>query len=234
MSFMKTLINVGIGFAAAKGIDKYSKMGGMAGMKQMMAGSGGSAGMTDQLGAMAEKMGVPGGSKAIQDMMGKFGLSSGSQTDMAGLGGLMSGMGGAVAATGGTMADVFASVTDGTAAGQAAEDNAKLMIRAMIQAAKADGQIDAEEQARIMEHLQEADPEEIAFVKEQLAAPLDPMALAQDATEQSKAQVYSMSLMAITVDNQAEVQYLDALAKALGLTDETRASIHHQMGINGA
>lgn len=34
------------------------------------------------------------------------------------------------------------------------------MIRAMIQAAKADGEIDAEEQARILEHLKDADPEE--------------------------------------------------------------------------
>lgn len=41
-----------------------------------------------------------------------------------------------------------------------------------------------------------------------------------------------MSLMAITVDNQAEVRYLDALATALRLDDTTRAQIHRQMGVN--
>lgn len=229
MSFMRTLITVGVGFAAAKGIDKYKKMGGMAGLQGMMNQPGGAA---DQMGAMADRFGIPGGANAMKDMMGKIGLGSDNQAGMAGMGGMMNAMGGAAAATGGSMADMFASFNAGTPYGQAAEDNAKLMIRAMIQAAKADGEIDPQEQAAIMEHLTDATPDEIEFVKEQLAAPLDPMALAQDATEQNKAQIYSMSLMAITVDNQAEVQYLNALATALGLSDDTRNQIHVQMGVN--
>ncbi|MEM8556045.1 MAG: DUF533 domain-containing protein [Pseudomonadota bacterium] len=229
MSFMRTLITVGAGFAAAKGIQKYQQMGGMAGVKSAMNKPGG---MADQMGAMADKYGVPGGSQGMKDMMGKFGLGADNPANMAGMGGMMNAMGGAAVATGGSMADLFSSFTEGTAFGDAAEANAKLMIKAMIMAAKADGEIDAEEQAAIMAHLNENDPEEIEFVREQLAAPLDPTALAQEATEQTKAQVYSMSLMAITVDNMAEVQYLDALAAALGLTDETREQIHTQMGIN--
>lgn len=229
MSFMKTLINVGIGFAAAKGMEKYSKMGGMAGMKAKMGQSGASS---DPMKMMSDMMGGGAGGQAIKDMMGKFGIPSNSQSGMAGLSGLMSAFQGAAATGGGSMADMFSSLTEGTAAGQIAEDNAKLMIRAMIMAAKADGEIDAEEQATIMGHLKDADPEEIAFVKEQLAAPLDPMALARDANEQTRAQVYATSLMAITVDNHAEVKYLDALASALRLDDTTRAQIHRQMGVN--
>lgn len=229
MSFMRTLITVGVGFAAAKGMDKYKKMGGMAGLQDMMNQPGGAA---DQMSAMASKFGIPGGTNAMKDMMSNLGLGESNQAGMAGLGGMMNAMGGAAAATGGSMADMFASFNAGTPIGQAAEDNAKLMIRAMIQAAKADGEIDPEEQAAIMDHLSDATPEEVAFVKEQLAAPLDPMALARDASEQNKAQIYSMSLMAITVDNRAEVQYLDALASALGLTQETRDQIHLQMGVN--
>lgn len=231
MSFMKTLINVGIGFAAAKGIEKYSKMGGMSGLQQMMGQSGGGA---NPMQAMTDMMSSSTGGQAIKDMMGKFGIPADSGAGMAGLGGLMASFQGAAATAGGTMTDVFSALTDGTAAGQIAEDNAKLMIRAMIMAAKADGEIDAEEQATILEHLKDADAEEVAFVKEQLAAPLDPMSLAKDASDQTRAQVYATSLMAITVDNQAEVKYLDVLATALGLDDDTRTQIHRQMGVSPA
>ena len=228
MSFVKTLMSVGLGFAAAKGLSKYQDMGGMAGMKTMMERSGGDFGT--QIGAMAEKMGWPGGAKAVQDTMARFGLGGQSTAaELAGMGGVLNGM---AASTGGAAADMFAAMTQGTPAGQLAEDNAKLMIRAMIQAAKADGEIDAAEQARILDHLKDATPDETAYVKEQLSAPLDPLALARDANEQSRAQVYAMSLMAITVDSKAETQYLDTLAAALALDAETRAAIHARMGVN--
>ena len=35
MSFMRTLATVAVGFAAAKGVQKYTQMGGMAGMQGM-------------------------------------------------------------------------------------------------------------------------------------------------------------------------------------------------------
>ena len=60
MSFMKTLASVAVGFAAAKGLEKYQKMGGMAGLQDMMQGAGGGLGM-DQIGKMAEQFGLPGG-----------------------------------------------------------------------------------------------------------------------------------------------------------------------------
>ncbi|WP_138464727.1 DUF533 domain-containing protein [Poseidonocella sp. HB161398] len=231
MSFMKTLVSVGIGFAAAKGLSKYQNMGGMDGLRRTMEKSGGD--MTAQMASMAEKMGLPGGGKAVEDMMSRFGIGARKDpAELAGLGGMMNAMGGMAAATGGTAAEMFASLTQGTAAGKLAEDNAKLMIRAMIQAAKADGEIDAEEQGKILSHLGDATPEEVAYVKEQLAAPLDPMALARAATDQSRAQVYAMSLMAITIDSKAETQYLDTLAAALQLDEATRSAIHAQMGVN--
>ena len=110
------------------------------------------------------------------------------------------------------------------------EDNAKLMIRAMIQAAKADGEIDAGERERILEHLGELDAEEKAFVEAELAAPVDVHALAADTGEAMKAQVYAMSLMAVKVDTHSEVNYLEGLAAALGLSAETKERVHRSMG----
>ncbi|MEO1788592.1 MAG: DUF533 domain-containing protein, partial [Pseudomonadota bacterium] len=109
--------------------------------------------------------------------------------------------------------------------------NAKLMIRAMIQAAKADGEIDEGERDRILEYLGDLDAEEKAFVEAELAAPIDANALAADTGDAMKAQVYAMSLMAVKVDSTSEVDYLNGLANALGLSDDTRARVHQSMGL---
>lgn len=241
MSFMKTLATVAVGFAAAKGMDQYKKMGGMAGMQNMMQGSGGAAGMGDQLASMADKMGIPGGGKAVQDMMSNFGLggaggaggsgSSGAAAGMAGLGGLMSAFGGAAAASGGQMDELLGGVFANTPVSVAAEQNAKLMIRAMIQAAKADGEIDAQEREKILDALKDAPAEEVAYVKEQLASPVDVMGLAQDTGDAMKAQVYATSLTAVKVDSDAERVYLTQLASALGLDKTMQDQVHRAMGV---
>jgi len=110
------------------------------------------------------------------------------------------------------------------------EANAKLMIRAMIMAAKADGEIDAEERQKILDHLTDASDDEIAFVEDALDAPSDVMGLAQEAGESMREQVYATSLMAISLDTEAEQLYLAQLGTALGLDDRARAKLHAAMG----
>lgn len=55
-------------------------------------------------------------------------------------------------------------------------------------------------------------------------------ALAAAAGDTTKAQVYSAALMAISVDTEAEKQYLAQLASALGLETAKVAEIHKAMG----
>ncbi|MEZ5687109.1 MAG: DUF533 domain-containing protein, partial [Paracoccaceae bacterium] len=98
------------------------------------------------------------------------------------------------------------------------------------QAAKADGEIDAEEREKILDHLADASDEEIAFVQAELDAPVDVALLAEAASESTKAQVYSAALMAISVDTEHEKQYLAQLASALGLETARVAEIHNAMG----
>ena len=59
MSFVRTLATLAAGFAAAKGVDHFRKMGGMAGVQEAMAGNPAMAGLAGQMGAMMEKMGIP-------------------------------------------------------------------------------------------------------------------------------------------------------------------------------
>ena len=108
---------------------------------------------------------------------------------------------------------------------------AGLLLRAMIQAAKADGKIDDAEKERLLGELGDLDEEERQFVREQMAAPVDAAALAREVPEGLGPQVYTMSVMAIDFDSQEEAQYLHKLAQALGLQPQTVNQIHEQVGV---
>ncbi|WBU63137.1 tellurite resistance TerB family protein [Paracoccus aerodenitrificans] len=114
-----------------------------------------------------------------------------------------------------------------------AEQNAVagLMLRAMIQAAKADGRIDEGEKERLLGELGDLDEDERQFVREQMAAPVDAEALARDVPQGLEPQVYLMSIMAIDFDSQEEAQYLHKLAQALGLQPQTVNQIHDEVGV---
>jgi uncharacterized membrane protein YebE (DUF533 family) len=125
-------------------------------------------------------------------------------------------------------AEPQAPVTD-----EAATALALLTIRAMISAAKDDGEIDAAERARIVGKLATngGTAEEQAFLTAEMERPLDIEALAAAATTPEVAvQLYSASLMAIEADTPAEVSYLQRLASALKLDAGTVASVHTTLG----
>ena len=95
-----------------------------------------------------------------------------------------------------------------------------LLVRAMIAAAKADGEVDPEERARIAATLRTVGAEDNAqrFVEEELAKPVDLYAITAEVRDAATAaEVYTVSLAAIQVDTEAERKYLDALALRLGL-----------------
>ncbi len=228
MSFVKTLATLAIGFAAARGYSKYKEAGGMPAVKDAVKKAGEPGGLVDQWGDQAEKLGVPGGSKTVREIYDRFGGAA--EATEAGLGGLIASMTSAPAAGGKMMGEMMEAVSGATPASAMHEANAKLMIRAMIMAAKADGEIDAAERQKIMDHLTDASEEEIAFVEAALDAPVDVPALAQETGEAMREQIYATSLMAITVDTPAEQAYLAQLGSALGLTAEARAKVHASMG----
>ena len=239
MGLVKTLTKVAIGYAAARGVDRLSGgkglggLGGLMGGKAQLQGREPGTGLQAQLGRM---LGGTGTGSPFDSLMQKLpqGLPGMAQTP----GGANPGMAGVLAAaTGaaalgakgvGSLIDQFNTETTLPAA----EEAAGLMLRAMIQAAKADGTIDAAEKARLMDTVgEDATPEDMAFVKEQLAAPVDPEALAAATPEAQRMQVYSAALMTITVDTDEEAEFLDRLAKAMNLPETTVNALHMQMGL---
>lgn len=113
------------------------------------------------------------------------------------------------------------------------EERAFLLLRAMIAAAKADGDVDPEERARILGRLKAAgaDARIQRFVETELARPVDLYAITSGVRDAATAaEVYAASLVAIRVDTEAERRYLDHLAMRLGLDRAKVEAIDRKLG----
>ena len=213
----------------ANGIDISALMGGAGGGNNPMAAMMDKMkqGGFDLSALMGGGTGGSGGGTAERGPL----LSSAASGGGTGLAGVLAAAGGAASLQGKGIAGALDQFNTGQTAPEA-ERSAALMLRAIIQAAKSDGKIDKSEKAKILETVgADADEDDIAFVKAELAAPVDVEKLAEDTPQEQRMQVYSASLMAIRVDTQAEADYLDSLAKAMSLDEPTVNMLHMQMGI---
>ncbi|HFU77372.1 MAG TPA: DUF533 domain-containing protein [Epsilonproteobacteria bacterium] len=112
-----------------------------------------------------------------------------------------------------------------------ANNQAALIIRAMINAAKSDGSIDQSEQEKVIAKLGDVTQDEIDFVKREFAATLDVQAFARSIPRGMGEQIYAVSLMAIDLDKNSEAQYLADLAQGLGLSTQVANQIHDKFGV---
>ena len=112
-----------------------------------------------------------------------------------------------------------------------AQDHALLIIRAMINAAKSDGNIDQEEQEKILAKLGDITQEEIDFIKREFAAPLNVSAFTQSVPRDMAQQIYMVSLTAIDLDKNKEAQYLADLAKGLNISPQLANQMHDKFGV---
>lgn len=116
------------------------------------------------------------------------------------------------------------------------ENQAQLVLKAMINAAKADGQIDQEEVQRIIGKLGEAgiDQQTRSFVLTEMKKPMDTDTLVAAArgNPQLGAQLYAASLLAIKVDTPAERTYMENFANSIGLVPQAVTNLENTMGLN--
>lgn len=117
---------------------------------------------------------------------------------------------------------------------QALENTAALVIRGMINIAKADGEVSGDEIQRIVGKLKDAgmggDAE--AWILNQLRQPLDLDAFAAEIPSQEvAAQVYAASLLAVEVDTPQERQYLADFAAKTGLAPAVAKEIEQTVGV---
>lgn len=115
------------------------------------------------------------------------------------------------------------------------ERNAGLVLKAMINAAKADGSIGGDEVGRILGRVREggADAQALDFLSAEMKKPMETAELVAAArgNPELAAEIYSASLLAIEVDTPAEKQYLEELAAALGLEPEVTRNLREEFGL---
>lgn len=110
-------------------------------------------------------------------------------------------------------------------------EQAIVLIRAMINAAKSDGQISQEEQQQILERIGDTSQDTIQFLRDEFARPLDVREFAWCVPLGMEQQVYTMSLVAIDFDSNREAGYLRELAHGLRLCPSVCEQIHQRLGI---
>ena len=113
---------------------------------------------------------------------------------------------------------------------QQQNDDAMVLIRAMINAAKCDGDISESEQQSILERIGSPTQDVIDFLRNQFAQPLDVREFAWSVPLGLEQKVYTMSLAAIELDVSNEATYLRDLAHGLRLAPEVCNQIHQQFG----
>lgn len=257
MSLVSTLGKIAMGVMVAKGVGKMmgnnagggasaGGLGGLLGGGQQGGGGGllggllGSAmGGQQQGGGVADILGglmggaQSGGQGGLAGQLG--GMLSGGGQQGGGLGGLLDSLGGGAA--GGAAAGGLGGLLNQALAGQEptvtpdAEKQAEILLRAMLMAAKSDGEIDAGEREKLTQHLGDVSPEEAAFVQQEMSSPVDVQSLVASVPQGMEQQVYLMSLTAIDLDSQAEAQYLHQLATGLGIDQQACNAIHQQLGV---
>jgi len=121
---------------------------------------------------------------------------------------------------------------------QALEQDAEIVVKAMINAAKADGRIDRTEVEKIIGRLEKdgLTAEEKEFFTTEAAKPLDIKAVIASAGRDPEmaAQVYAASLLAIEVDTKAEQQYMEQLGAGLDLHPQVIDHIETTLGVSRA
>ncbi len=146
--------------------------------------------------------------------------------NLAGSGGLAGALGGLMGQGGGAKGanplDLISQLAGGDRPpAHDPEERAKLLLLAMILAAKADGKLGPEETERILAKLDEiqADPEVRAYVYQAMAEAEDPAPLLEAGKRDPALarEIFAASLLAIRVDTPAESRYLGALARGLEL-----------------
>lgn len=244
----------GIGSMLLKGVlnsalggQSQQSQGGIGGLLGALAGGMGNqqqgntgGGLGDLLGSLAGGASAQqGNNSGLGGLLGSLaGGSAGgaSQSSMMGnvlMGALNQFIGGNGNAGASSSGAQLASFSPEAAPSAELNDQALVVLRAMFNAAKSDGQIDQQEYAGIVDKLDDdgISEEEKQFVEQELASPFqnaDEFAATVPAQLQQSA--YVASLCAITLDSNEEAQYLNGLAQQFGMGAEECNAIHQKMG----
>ena len=113
-------------------------------------------------------------------------------------------------------------------------EQAMHLLRAMITAAHADGLMDADERASILDRARDAglDPQDLQVLDAEMRAPFTLDQLVVRTPAPLRAETYAAALLAITADTDEERAFLDRLAGALEFDPAARRDLHARLGLD--
>lgn len=187
-------------------------------------GAGGLGGLLAQLQGQQGSAAQAGGGNSAGDLLGSL-LGGGAAQ-----GGAATNSGGIGALLGNAMGQKSPSA-QAPAASADQTNQAAVLIRAMVNAAKSDGVVDEQEQQNIVNKLGDIGPEESAFIRAEMQAPLDVDGFIRSVPKGMEQQVYVMSLMTVNLDSKNEADYLDSLAKGFNISEQASNQIHAQLNV---
>lgn len=254
MSLVGTLGRIAVGIAVAKGVGGLMNRrgggsgGGLGGLGGLLGGALG--GGQQQQAPNAGGSAMSGSSGGLGDLGALLGGAASGGGMAGGLGGLLESISGGASGSqtsnldpraqvnppvGGSLGDLLNGALQGKPIPEpepAQEDQARILIQAMVNAAKSDGEIDTEEQQKIVANLgDDVSDAERDFVLGEMRAPLDTEAFIRSIPRGAEMQVYMMSLLGINLDSREEAVYLDTLRKGIGMSEEQCNAIHQKMGV---
>ncbi|MCK5828867.1 MAG: tellurite resistance TerB family protein [Methylococcales bacterium] len=115
---------------------------------------------------------------------------------------------------------------------EASEKRSRILLKAMIASAKADGHIDEQEKNIISQYAEKLglDISVANFINNELTTALDANDVAAEAdSPEAAAELYLVSRMTLNLDNDKERKYLDQLAQALGLAPDLIIELEQQV-----
>ncbi|TWT57382.1 hypothetical protein KOR42_07420 [Thalassoglobus neptunius] len=130
---------------------------------------------------------------------------------------------------GGPLSPDFGSASFGNEDRIDEQQRAMILIQAMVNAAKSDGQVSREEQQSILSHLDRPDQETIDFLRAEFNKPLDVREFAWSVPIGLEQEVYSLSLIVVDLASERESKYLQDLAHGLRLSSSTCEQIRRQI-----
>lgn len=242
MSMNRMITKLALAFAAKKGVEMLQSAGGIEGLKRAFSNGptagGGRGGMPGRIGGSTDA--TTGG---LGNLLGSLGIGGATDAREAGVTGQINPMNQTLGGLFGTLSASLSgqSTTEQATSGQRMveqlnmrdvndADEARPIVRAMVQMARADGSIDQDEQDALFDLLDDANPEERRILESALRDPVDAKSIARDTPWHGRKEVYSAALLVGNPDNAAERAFLSDLASALDLKEDEIEALHAGMG----
>ncbi len=184
-----------------------------------------------QTGGMSELGGI---GSILGSLLGGSAGGGASRSGAGGMGGL-GGLGGLLGSLMGGQAESIPPPPVPRNAPPPTQENVTLnMLRALVYAARADGRVDASEQAAIQDHINKVGlgNQAQAFIDQTFREAVDPNVIARNITSPDEAMnIYVLTCAVTGLDDPREQQYAQDLANALQIPVQAQQAVKQRLGV---